>query len=629
MSDLKKSDVDRSSDRFLYLDIALAVLLVIGLIIDIFHLLPAGISIDLLIFLSIIGTLPVAVNAVKALIKRRLTIDLLASIALIFSLIAKSWYSAAFINLMIASARIFERYTANRARNIIRALLKNKPIKAKIQIDHAVKIILVENIKIGDLVVIESGDQLPIDGIVVSGQGEVNQATLTGESEPVLKKIGDQVFSGTVNESGSLVVKTEKIGEETTFAKIVRLVDAASRMKTVEESVADRFVTWYISLAFAGSIIIFVATRNVNLVLSLLLVVCADDIAVSIPLTFTGAITRAAREGAIVKGAVFLETISRVRTIITDKTGTLTRGKPQITAIEPIKMSEEEFLKMLGTAETYSKHPTAKAIIQYLKLKNIPIILPESFDEVPGEGICVKYRRQKICAGKIDYLEEQGVRVTPEFKKIAAIARDSGASITSLGVGNKFAGIIFFEDQLRPFAKAVVKHTKEFGVKRWVMITGDNERVAAKVAKDVGIDVFKANLKPEDKVHTIIELKKEYGPVAMIGDGVNDAAALAAADLSIAMGAIGSDAAIEAADIALMSDNLRVVPKLMDLSKNTLKIVHQDFWIWGVTNTVGIILVLMGFLGPIGASVFNFVTDFLPIANSLKILRIRLKHQEI
>ncbi|MCL4406118.1 MAG: cation-translocating P-type ATPase [Patescibacteria group bacterium] len=629
MPDFKKSGVDRLNDRFIYLDIVLVVFLVIGLSADIFHLLPAKSSAYFLIFLSIVGTLPVVANAAKALYKRRLTIDLLASIALIFSLIARAWYSAAFINLMIASARIFERYTANRARHIIHALLKNKPIKAKIQVDHTVKIVLVENIKAGDLVVIESGDQLPIDGLVVSGQGAINQAILTGESEPVLKKVGDRVFSGTVNESGSLVVKAEKLGEETAFAKIVRLVDAASRMKTAEESVADKFVAWYIGLALIGSTAIFIATKNIDLVLSLLLVVCADDIAVSIPLTFTGAITRAAHEGAIVKGAVFLETISRIQTIITDKTGTLTRGKPQVTAVEPIKMSEEKFLKMLGTAETYSKHPTAKAVLQYLKSKNIAVELPEKFEEIPGEGICVEYRRQKICAGKMDYLEKQGVRITAELKKIAAIAKDSGASITSLGVNEKFAGIIFFEDQLRPFAQIVVKHTKEFGVKRWVMITGDNEKVAARVAKDVGIDIFKADLKPEDKVAIIAELKKEYGQVAMIGDGVNDAAALAAADLSIAMGAIGSDAAIEAADIALMSDNLRVIPKLMDLSKIALKIVNQDFWIWGITNTVGIFLVLLGVLGPIGAAVFNFVTDFLPITNSLRIIRIRLKHREV
>jgi Cd2+/Zn2+-exporting ATPase len=625
----KQSGKSWFSDRLIYLDIALSALFVFGLVVDISRLLPASQSVNFLIFLSILGTLPIIASALRALHKRRLTIDLLASIALVFSLVAKAWYSAVFINLMIASARIFERYTANRTRNIIRQLLKRKPLKVKVQFNHDVKIIPIEEVKIGDLIVIESGDQIPVDGIVVSGQGAINQATLTGESEPVLKKPGDEVYSATVNESGSFIIKTEKIGENTTLAKIIRLVDAASRMKTAEESVADKFVTWYIVLTLIGSTVIYFSTRNVNLVLSLLLVVCADDIAISVPLSFTGAIARAAKEGAVVKGAIFLESLSRVKTLITDKTGTLTRGRPQVIAIEPVGISDIEFLKLLGMAETYSKHPTAKATIQYLKLKNIPVILPESFEEIPGEGICVQYQKNTVCAGKIDYLKQQGVEITADFEKIAMIAKDSGASITSLGVNNKFSGIIFFEDQLRPFARAIVKHTKEFGVERWVMLTGDNERVASKVAQEVGIDVFKANLKPEDKVRAIAELKKQYGPVAMIGDGVNDAAALAAADLSIAMGAIGSDAAIETADIALMSDNLRVIPKLMDLSEITLSIVNQDFWIWGITNTLGVFLVLAGVLGPIGASFFNFVTDFIPIMNSLKIIKVRLKHREI
>lgn len=297
--------------------------------------------------------------------------------------------------------------------------------------------------------------------------------------------------------------------------------------------------------------------------------------------------------------------------------------------IEPVDIDTKDFLEFFGMAEAYSEHPTAKAIIQYLKSRNIQIVFPDTFEEMPGEGICVRHEDSTICAGKMDYLEKQGVKITPVFKKINDLARASGASVTALGVNKKFSGIIFMMDQLRPFARLIVKHTKESGVERWIMITGDNEKVARKVSLEVGVDSFQADLKPEDKVKIINDLRTRYGSVAMIGDGVNDAAALAAADLSIAMGAIGSDAAIETADIALMSDNLRVIPRLMDLSNLTLKIINQDFWIWGITNACGIFLVLAGVLGPIGASFFNFVTDFFPIMNSLRIFQAQLKHQEV
>lgn len=303
MIDPEQSGKNWLADHLVYLDIILVALFVFGLIADTFRFLPIGQTIEFLAVLSVIGTLPVIMSALRALLRRRLTIDLLASIALVFALFARAWYSAVFINLMIASARIFDRYTKNRAKNIIRELLKDKPLKAKIQFNHAVKIISVEELKINDRVVIESGDQIPVDGIVVSGQGAVNQATLTGESEPVVKKIGDPVYSATVNESGSLVIKTKKIGEDTTLAKIIKLVDTASRIKTKQEGVADKFVAWYIILTIIGSTVVYLGTRDLNLVLSLLLVVCADDIAVSIPLSFTTAIARAAKEGAVVKGA--------------------------------------------------------------------------------------------------------------------------------------------------------------------------------------------------------------------------------------------------------------------------------------------------------------------------------------
>jgi Cd2+/Zn2+-exporting ATPase len=476
-------------------------------------------------------------------------------------------------------------------------------------------------IKKGDLLVIESGDRIPADGIIVSGQASIDQSVLTGESELAVKKEGDKVFSSTLNESGSLLVRAEKVGKDSTVEKVIFLVEQASREKSSSEQITAKFTSWYISLTVIGSVILYLIVGKTQLVLAVLLVTCADDIAVAVPLAFTAAIAYAARQGILIKGAGVVEGLSKIKYFVTDKTGTLTFGRPRIKEIVIFNNeSEEEVLRKFGTSQIDSHHPSSRAIISYIKEKGIEIAAPDEFNESPGDGIFVVKNNDKIFAGKISWLEENGIKTNQGQLGKIKFFEEKGFSITALGFGNKLLALAVLEDSIRPYSRFLVEATRKLGVKHWVMLTGDNIKVAERVADELKIKTFRAELKPEAKLEYIKEFKKKnIGTLAMIGDGVNDAAALALADVSIAMGVIGSDAAIEAADVALMKDDLSKIPVAMFLGKKTAGIVQQNFWLWGIINAIGLFLVFSGALNPMGASAYNFITDFFPILNALRI----------
>ncbi|MEK7104167.1 MAG: cation-translocating P-type ATPase, partial [Patescibacteria group bacterium] len=546
----------------LVFNIVLAIIIGLALIL---HFLSWNFSEKIFIAFSIIGLLPVARSAVLTLIRKKLTIDLLASIALIFAFIAREWHSAAFISLMLAFARIFALWTDRKAQHILEHLLKYRPQQVKVQRNSQTIEIKAEQLMVGDLVVVESGDVIPIDGLVVSGQASINEATITGESELVVKKQGEQVLSSTINESGSLLVKAEKIGKDSTVEKIIALISEATGKKSQSERISDKFTTWYILITILGSVLLFLFSKNINLVLAVLLVTCADDIAVAVPLGFTLAISRAAKMGVLIKGGGVVENLAKIKFFMTDKTGTLTYGKPKISQVNFFdNINESDFLKIVGTASINSHHPASQAAIKYLQERNVSIELPEEFLEKPGEGIMVKKNGDNIIAGSLNFLERSGFASTPEQLAMFDKAKQIGLSISAYGKNGQIAGFLAFEDALRPNAKEILEKTRRLGVVSWYMLTGDNEKVALRVSKEVGFDNFKAGLKPQDKLAFIENFKKQNkGVLAMMGDGVNDAAALALADVSIAMGQGGSDASIEAADVALMKDDLKKVPQII------------------------------------------------------------------
>jgi len=604
--------------------IILAVLVIL-LILQYVPLLPQGTIDILLLAVSALATLPVIKSAAASVRNRKISIDLLASVALVASFVAQQWSSAAFINLMLTSARIFGSYTEAKARAAIEGLLKLRPEKIKIRKEGKVVEIHVNDVKVGDLVIIETGERIPIDGEVIQGEASIDQSSLTGESVPVAKAVGDKVLSATLNVSGSLVVRAEKVGKDTTLEKIISLVEESQKEKSDIRTYADKFAGWYVAIVFAAAIIIYLLSKDINLVLAVLLVVCADDIAVAVPLAFYSAIGYAARRGVIIKGGKFLEGLTKIKTVIVDKTGTLTLGKLKVEEIVPLNEEKiESVISAAASAEFLSQHPSAKAILKYAAEKGVSFKKPDDFHEKPGRGTVSAYGSDKYIAGNPKFFSESKVVITTATLGKIKEYESKGFSVTLIGKNEKIIGLAILTDQIRPGVKESIEEMRNLGVKHWVMLTGDNERVAERVAAELNIGEFHANLAPEDKVAFIKKHLSKFPSTAMVGDGVNDAASLALADVGIAMGAIGSDAAIEAADIALMKDDFREIPEILKLGQYTLKIARQDFVIWGVTNAIGLVLAFARIIGPEGAAAYNFITDFFPLLNSMRLFNLHL-----
>ncbi len=610
---------------YFWFDIFIVALSIFVLITNFFHIFISNLNTVIFFGVAIIGLLPVLFSAIRALINRKLTIDLLASIALIFALLNKEFHSAVFISLMLASARFFAYFTEKRTKHAIQSLLKLRPAKVLIKTDNQGIIEKsIEEVKVNDLVIVEAGERVAVDGIVIEGNASVDQSSLTGESEPISKNIGDEVFSSTLNVSGSLLVKTTKIGQDTTFAKILKLIEESQKGKAPISSITEKFTNFYILFTLLGSIFLYLWSHNLSLVLAVLLVTCADDLAIAIPLAFIATIGTAAKKGIIIKGASFIEGLTKLKLMIFDKTGTLTEGKPKVKQIFVFKNnSEEKFLSILGGLLAQSNHPTAKAIYKFLKEKNIKITDINQIHEEAGYGIRGVINNKRVLAGNTKFLENNGIVFSD--KEISAIQKEKslGQMLVALGMDGFLVGFVALSDSVRPHAHHIINELKKLGIERTVILTGDNEVVTSQVAKEVDITEFQANLLPQDKVNFVRNsLNKKY-KVGMLGDGVNDAASLAISDISFAMGAIGSDAAIEAADIALMKDNLKNIIDAIQMGKKTMKIVKQNLILWGVINSIGLALVFLGFLGPSTAAAYNFLTDFLPPLNSLRLLKYR------
>jgi Cd2+/Zn2+-exporting ATPase len=563
--------------------------------------------------------LPVVLSAVKGLYKREISMDMLASVALVFSLVSKEWLSASFIAMMIAAARILQSVTEYQAERNIKSLFKLRPEKAKIIKNNDIKEIAVNQLKVGDIIVVDLGERVPIDGKVVAGSFSVDESSLTGESMPVDKGVGSLVWSPSIVVSGSAHIEVEKIGKDTTLEKIIALLQSSSELKPRFQTLGERFGKIYLIGIFAVSFLTLFITHDTKLVLSIILVICADDVAVAVPLAYLSATRRAAKIGAIVKGSVYLEALSDIHTIAFDKTGTLTSGHMKVDRIKSYsKYTESELLGFCGPLSEQSTHPISKAIYKYAKLEKIHFEIAQDVAETGGMGLSGKCRGKPILFGRKTFMESNKININHEVQQDVLNLEDRGVNVSFVAVDNELSGIISLTDEVRHDAKVAIGNLKKMGVKNIVMLTGDNERVARMVAEAVGISEFRAGLLPGQKVDYIKSCIDKNKTVAMVGDGVNDAAALRIATVGIAMGAIGYDTAIESADIVLMRDNISKIPEIMKLSRFTRRLSKEDFWIWGFSNVLGLFLVFGKVIGPSGAAAYNFLTDFLPLGNSLR-----------
>lgn len=606
------------------LELILIVLFAGGLSLHFLHIVPAQYEIFVLGFIGIVGLIPVAKSTWESILARRINVDLLAAIALIFSILNQQWSSVLFINLMLTSARLFDLYTKRRARISLESLNKLKPSQARVMREGKDVLIPLSDVHVGDIVAVDLGEQVPVDGVITQGEATIDQSSLTGESVPVLRTLNERVHSATVVVSGNILVCAERVGTETTFERMIELVESAQSAKTHLETIGETFANWYIGIMLGVSIVLYAVTKNLPLVLSVVLVVCADDIAVATPIAFITSIGTAAKRGIIVKGTDFLEGVSKITTLVVDKTGTITTGKLAVKNVRSFGGTPlPKMLETSGIVCQRSTHPISKAIAEYIQKNGVICSEPDTFTEKEGLGIIGTKNGDHIIIGRVKFLETNGIIATPEISTAIDEEHEKANNVTLIALNGQIIGLFALADEMRKGARETIIALKNRGLEQVVMLTGDNEAVAQAIAKSAGIDTYHADLLPQDKVTALEKYLGKGKVVAMVGDGVNDAAVLARADIGIAMGGIGSDAAIESADIVLMKDELPKILELRTIADRVIGVAHQNFIIWGTVNAIGLYFVFTGVFDPPRAAAYNFLTDFIPIANSLRLFYYR------
>ena len=513
--------------------------------------------------------------------RRRPDMNFLMSVAAAGAFSIGHGEEGAAVILLFYIAEFLEDYAAERARKSVASLLKLAPERARVKRGGEEIEVHVHEVKAGDVVIVRPGDRIPLDGVVVRGQSSVNQAPITGESMPVSKEEGESVFAGTINEEGYLEIRVTKTSEETALSKIIKIVEQAQKQKSRTEAFIDRFARYYTPLVVTLSFLVMtVPTLVFGLEFSewfyralvLLVVSCPCALAISTPVSMVSGLTSAARNGVLIKGGSYLEEIRNARVVVFDKTGTLTEGKPEVTDVIALgRYSRKKVLQIAASLEAKSKHPLAEAVVAKAREEGIGLLEVRDFRSLAGKGLKGRVGGRLFYTGNRNFFAKAAELPEKHLKALES----RGKTAVLIGNGRHVIGIIALMDRIRESSYGVIKELKDRGV-RTVMLTGDNRRVAEAIAESLGIDEHYAELLPEDKVNAIDRLLKMHEHVVMVGDGVNDAPALAKAHVGIAMGAIGSDVAIETSDIALMHDDLTRIGYLMDLSRRTIAVVKQN-----------------------------------------------------
>lgn len=539
----------------------------------------------LMIIAALVAGYRIAVSAVQALRIRMISIDLLVVVAAVGAMFIDNYWESAAVTFLFALGKALEKATLNRTRRALSDLVDSAPETATILRDGEPETVEVWELEPGDLVLVRNGEQVPVDGRVLSGNGGVDEATITGESVPAEKSEGSEVFAGTWLRSGVLRIEAVGIGADTTLARIVHRVEDAQDDKARTQTFMERFSTWYTPAVMISALVValipwsLVATMgNIELALTLLVIGCPGALVISIPVSIVAGIGRSAKDGVLIKGGEYLESAARVDAVVVDKTGTLTNGRPVLTDVDVLDddYSREDVLRLAALAETASEHPLAEAIISGAREAGLEIDLVEAAEPVAGKGIRAEVDGRVVAVGSADLLDHR-----PDNARILEL-NDQGRTAMFVGVDGRAVGIVAVADTIRDDAPAAVRALHDAGI-RVVMATGDAQRVARNVGAELGVDEIRAELMPEDKVEIVRELQSRGHTVAMVGDGVNDTPALALADIGVAMGAAGSPAAIETADIALMADRLPRLPYALSLAKRTVRTMRLNIAIALVT----------------------------------------------
>jgi len=563
---------------------------------------------------SLIGGYPIFKEACENIVERKMTMELSMTIALLSALAIGEFFTALVITGFVLAAEVLEGLTVGRGRRAIQDLLDFLPRTVSVRRNNEVIEIPAESLRLSDTVIVKPGGRIPVDGVVLSGRSFVEQAAITGEAMPVEKLAGDPVYAGTINQSGALEVRADKLGRDTTFGKIIEAVEQAEKSRAPIQKTADRLAGYLVYFALGAAVLTFIITHNIRSTISVVIVAGACGIAAGTPLAILGAIGRAAHKGAIIKGGLYLEALAEVDTVLLDKTGTLTFGTPLIRdVVSADGFTERQIIAAAAIAERKSEHPLAKAIIARAGELAIPVVEPDQFAYTPGKGVSADYRGEEIIVGSRTLLMERGIRILPVNGHGIG-----GVSESYVARGGQLLGTIRIADVLRPEAKSAVAEMRDMGLKT-VLLSGDVQEVTTSVGQSLGVDDAVGGLLPDQKAKWVSELRGQNRKVAMVGDGINDAPALVEANVGIAMGS-GTDVARESADVILIGSDLSKLVETLRIARRCRSIIMQNFVGTLVVDSIGVGMAAFGFLNPLLAAFIHVTSEMAFILNSTRLL---------
>jgi len=544
---------------------------------------------------------------VRDIARRRMTVNVFVLVAIAASLLIGEFLPAAVIIFIMSAAGGLESFTVGKTRKAITSLLDLAPKVATVERDGEQVRVPLDNVKTGDVVIVKSGERIPVDGVVVDGEAAVNQAPVTGEAMPVDKSPGDDVFSGSLSEVGHLKIRTTKVGADTTLARIVHLVEKAQAAKAPIAKIADRFTAYFLPAVLLIAVAVYFATGSLIRSVAVILVACPCALAIATPTAVTAGIANLAKRGVLVKGGAFFEIAGRLQTLVLDKTGTVTLGRPRMTDVLALEEDEEAsgVLALAASAERLSEHPIGKAIVEGALADGLALTEPSVHQVEVGHGVVAEVNGSRIVVGNRRLMSKHGIELDAAHRKSLERFEHDGKTALAVAVDGAPAGVIAVADSMREEMRDVVGRLRAAGIDSILLFTGDNDRAAASVAEDMGTDGWRAELLPEQKQEAVRELRSEGRVVGMVGDGINDAPALAEADVGFAMGAAGADVAIETADVSLMGDDLAKVLDTIALSRKVSRRIKINIGLSMLYNAVGITLSSLGVLNPVPAVLYQ------------------------
>ncbi len=567
------------------------------------------------------GGYPVFRNVVRAALRRQVISHTLMALGVVAALAVGEWATAAVVVFFMRVGDYAEKFTTERARRAVKDLTAMAPQRARVERDGTEYELPVTDVEVGETVIVRPGESIPVDGEVIGGQAMLDQATITGEAMPVEVGPGANVFAATLARLGSLRVRVTRIGPDTTFGRVVKMVEEAEARRGYVQRVADRFSTYYLPVVIGIAMLTLLIRRDPLATAAVLVVACSCSLALATPIAMLASIGAGAKRGLLIKGGKYLESLARADVLLIDKTGTWTLGRPQITDILPLNgVSEDDLLVLAASVERYSEHPLAEAVRNVAQARHLSLGSPEDFEAAPGLGV-----RARINGGVVTVGSRRMVSAASSLS-IANDLEAQGKMLLFVARDDQLMGVLAASDTPRPEVPAALAEVRALGVRRIELLTGDNERAAAALVKgeqgQFRLDVsYRANLLPEDKIAIVQEYQAQGHTVVMVGDGVNDAPALAQADVGIAMGAAGSDVAVEAAHVTLMREDWTLVPEVFQIARRTMRVVKLNIGFTAFYNLVGLSLAALGFLPPVLAAAAQSLPDLGILANSSRLLR--------